>query len=194
MENKKSFYLYKEWEEIFTSLTNEQAGQFIKAIFSYCDKGEYILDASLSLLFIPIRQQLDRDTAKWLSVVERNHRNGLKGGRPKRNPKNPVGILGSQNNPEEPKKPDKDKDKDKDKEYIDIKTLEEIGNKYNLPFFKVREKYEKMSAWLEEVPARKKGRNYKLTLMNWIRGDIKTNQEKVSMPIYRGEDVHEKIH
>ena len=104
---KKSFLLYKDQEEIFTSLNNEQAGLLIKSIFRYCDKGELPSDPIIKLVFISIKQTLIRDQENCESIAERNRENGLKGGRPSldknpEEPKKPTGLFG---NPEEPKKP-----------------------------------------------------------------------------------------
>lgn len=107
--NKKSFILYTDWKEMFNALSDEQAGMLIKAVFAHAMGEEVKLDAILSLLFINIRQTLDRDIDKWETIVERNRVNGLKGGRPRTkprvtqdNPNNPVGILGTQSNPKNP--------------------------------------------------------------------------------------------
>lgn len=62
--------------------------------------------------------------------------------------------------------------------------LQEIADKYEIPLVKVKSKYDDMVTWLEEVPTRKKGRNYKATLMNWLRKDKK--ETKPSIKIFKG--------
>lgn len=110
---KDSFILYQEHKEIFETLTDEEAGKLIKAIFEYEDTGKITqLDKSLKLAFIPIKNALDRNKEKYEKVVERNKENGKKGGRPK-NPKNPVGYLGYS---KKPKKADSDNDNEHDNE------------------------------------------------------------------------------
>ena len=110
---KDSFILYQEHKEIFETLTDEEAGKLIKAIFEYEDTGQTNeLDKSLKLAFIPIKNALDRNKDKYEKVVERNKENGKKGGRPK-NPKNPVGYLGYL---KKPKKADSDSDNEHDNE------------------------------------------------------------------------------
>ena len=67
----------------------------------------------LNAAFNPIKQQLKRDLKKYEKIQERNKVNGALGGRPKKNPENPVGLsnnpknpVGYFGNPENPEKPD----------------------------------------------------------------------------------------
>jgi hypothetical protein len=115
--NKKSFLLYCDQIGMFEKLPDDVAGRLIKHIFRYTndlhpETDELLVDA----LFEPIKNQLKRDLKVYESICERNHKNGLKGGRPK-NPINPVGCLG---NPKEPKKADTDNDTDKEKDIKEV--------------------------------------------------------------------------
>lgn len=111
---KDSFILYLQHKEIFDNLTDEEAGILIKAIFEYEMVGKVPkLDKMLGLVFIPIKQTLDRNREKYEKTVQRNKQNGAKGGRPK-NPDNPVGILGNSENQTKPKKADNEYDNDND--------------------------------------------------------------------------------
>lgn len=79
---KNSFILMREHKEIFDSLTNEQAGVLINAIFQYAtDKTEPKLDGVLKIAFIPIRQYLDRSDQAYEEKCLKNSQNGAKGGR-----------------------------------------------------------------------------------------------------------------
>ena len=114
---KKSFLLYQDYEQHIALLTDEQAGKLLKAIFKFNAGSVPDLDPVVHMAFSFIKSNLERDNEKYASMVERNKNNGLKGGRPKipetqNNPNNPVGFLGTQNNPEEPKKADTDTDTD----------------------------------------------------------------------------------
>lgn len=114
---KKSFILYQDYEQHIALLTDEQAGKLLKAIFLFNKGRDPDLDPVVQMAFSFIKSNLERDNEKYKSIIERNKNNGLKGGRPKisetqRNPNNPVGFLETQNNPEEPKKPDNDTDTD----------------------------------------------------------------------------------
>ncbi|MEL7603197.1 MAG: DUF6291 domain-containing protein [Bacillota bacterium] len=107
---KKSFQLYNDYREIFDGLTREEAGALIQAIFAHESGEEVQLGGMLRIIFIPIRQQLNRDREKYESVCERNAENGAKGGRPKASA--PAGITGRFST--EPQKADTGTDTDKD--------------------------------------------------------------------------------
>jgi len=112
---KKSFVLHHDSLNVLSKLTDEQAGQLFKAIANFnlgIDMPE--LDFALEMAFLPFENQFKRDAEKYNSIVDRNRKNGSKGGRPKNNPKNPVGYLETQQNPTEPKKADSDSDSDSD--------------------------------------------------------------------------------
>lgn len=133
MEGKNSFLLYTDVYFMVKKLTDEQAGKLFKLILAYANDLELeINDPLLEIAFEPIKQSLIRDEIKYQSICNRNKTNGLKGGRPKNNPKNPVGNLETQKtqanpkNPSEPKKAhidiDIDSDSDIDNENIEDKS------------------------------------------------------------------------
>lgn len=65
-ENKKSFVLYVDQKEVFNELSNEDAGQLIKHIFSYVSDENPISENPLvKLSFILIKAQLKRDLVKY---------------------------------------------------------------------------------------------------------------------------------
>ena len=108
---KKSILLYQDQKEVFDTLTDEQAGKLIKAIFQYQENGETILeDSLLKIIMIPIRQAIDRNSEKYDSVCRRNAENIAKR-RNKDNTKNTSGINGKKSNT---KNTDKDSDSDSD--------------------------------------------------------------------------------
>ena len=130
-KNKKSFQLYTEWIESFEILSNEEAGKLIKHVFRYVnDLNPDTPDRLTELSFTPIKQQLKRDLKKWENIAERNKINGSKGGRPKTQ-ENPVGYLGTQKNPKEPKKPVKVEVEVKVKENNIIDRFENLWNAYD---------------------------------------------------------------
>ncbi len=66
MDGKKSFILYCDQREIFDQLSNEQAGELIKHIYSYVnDEDPKSEKPIINLAFTPIRQALKRDLEKW---------------------------------------------------------------------------------------------------------------------------------
>lgn len=83
------------------------SGKLFKIILNYVNNVPIVFeDPILEIIFEPIKVQLDADYTRWQNIVERNSKNGSKGGRPKTqsNPKNPLGFLVTQSNPNEPKK------------------------------------------------------------------------------------------
>lgn len=127
---RSSFLLYIDKKEIVENLTDEQAGKVFKAIYRYVDeKEEMELDPVSKIVFVMFKQLLDKDENRYLSIVERNRQNGLRGGRPKKeeNPKNPVGYSG---NPKEPKKANNNtnnnNNSNKNKEYYSNKILNDL--------------------------------------------------------------------
>lgn len=113
-KDKKSFILYCDYLHTFSELPDEFAGKLIKHILEYVnDKNPKSDDWMLNAAFNPIKQQLKRDLKKYEKIQERNKVNGALGGRPKKNPENPVGLsnnpknpVGYFGNPENPEKPD----------------------------------------------------------------------------------------
>jgi hypothetical protein len=123
---KNSFILYQDYQCHIDLLNDEQAGQLLKAIFSYNQGQEVQMDPIVRMAFSFIKVNLDRDKEKYAAVTERNKTNGLKGGRPpksgekeenqkdtKETQDNPLGFSETQDNP---KKPDTDNDTDTDTE------------------------------------------------------------------------------
>ena len=73
---KDSFILYLEQQEIFEMLTDEQAGQLIKNIFTYERTGDMPqMDKMLNLAFIPIMQALDKNRYKYEEKCKKNKEN-----------------------------------------------------------------------------------------------------------------------
>jgi hypothetical protein len=119
-ENKKSFLLYCDLIHTVEKMPKEMAGELFLHILQYVnDMNPESDNLLINLTFEPIKQSLKRDLKKYESICERNKSNGRKGGRPNKdktqdNPKNPVGYLETQDNPNKPKKADSDSDSDSD--------------------------------------------------------------------------------
>ena len=108
---KKSFIIHMDSLDVLDELDIEQAGQLFHAFRAYNLGKQVELTGLLKAVFIPFKNQFDRDLEKYNSIVLRNRENGSKGGKPKQTQTNPVGILGTQDNPN---KPDNDSDSDSD--------------------------------------------------------------------------------
>ena len=84
-EKKNSFLLYLEHEELINQLTNVQAGELIKGIFEYARTGVTPnLNPLENLVFISIRQDLDKNAEKYEEKRKKMSENGKRGGRPRK--------------------------------------------------------------------------------------------------------------
>ena len=116
---KDSFVLHNSFYTPIKSLSIEEKGQLLDAIFQYHISGESLeLPPVCKMAFDFMKGQFDRDTAKYEAACERNRMNGSKGGRPPKQketggllkkPNKPNGYL---ENPPKPKKPDNDNEYD----------------------------------------------------------------------------------
>lgn len=76
-ENKKGFILYADQKELFTQLSDEQAGKLIKHIFRYVnDENPVSEDVIINIAFTPIKQHLKRDLDKFNETKERRSKAG----------------------------------------------------------------------------------------------------------------------
>lgn len=105
---RKSFIIHIDSLSVLKKLKDEQAGRLFKAIALFQEEGILPDDELISIVFEPFLNQFLRDSKKYQNIIERNKLNGSKGGRPK----NPVGYLGTQENPEKPRKADSDSKND----------------------------------------------------------------------------------
>lgn len=77
---KESFVFYQEYQEIFAELTPEECKSLLMAIFEYQKDGSIPeLDRTLKLLFIQIKQDLDRNNNKWEVTKQKRSEAGKKG-------------------------------------------------------------------------------------------------------------------
>lgn len=80
-DDKKSFVVYHDIKEVIDGLTDEQVGKLFRSMVNYSVSGtELQLDGVLRFIFIPIRQQMDRDSTKWEGIREKRAEAGRKGG------------------------------------------------------------------------------------------------------------------
>ena len=80
---KDNFLLKKSQREIFDTLTDKDAGKLIKEIYKYVNEGIFELEGYLKAIFIPIKNEIDKNEEKYKKICERNKQNGINGGRPK---------------------------------------------------------------------------------------------------------------
>ncbi len=94
----KRFYLYLDSIKVLDFMTDEQAGLLFRAIKDYQDGKEPTLDKTLSLVFVPFKNQFDREHENYEKTCKKNKANATKSNR----------------NQSPPFADDKDTDKDKD--------------------------------------------------------------------------------
>lgn len=74
-ENKRNFLLEKEQQEVFETLTDEEAGKLIKGIFRYLNTGDSGLTGMMNAIFIPIKKSIDKNEENYKKTCERNREN-----------------------------------------------------------------------------------------------------------------------
>ena len=106
---RNSFIFYKGWREAIKDLPDDVRLEIYESIIEYATTGNLRGWKPMeNIAFNFIKIDIDRDTEKYMSIVERNKSNGSKGGRPK------------SENPKEPKEPTKpDNDNEYDNDYVD---------------------------------------------------------------------------
>ena len=80
MADKKSFVMYTSWKCAVAKMTDEQAGQLLKAIYAYQEDPDACPeDAGADLVFGIIKQKLDEDNEKYQKTCEARSDAGKKG-------------------------------------------------------------------------------------------------------------------
>lgn len=84
MAKKKSFVMYEDWGNAIKTMSDEQAGMFIKAIYAYQDdKNAAPEDPELKLVFTIVKQKLDENAEKYKATCEARAVAGKRGGETK---------------------------------------------------------------------------------------------------------------
>jgi hypothetical protein len=102
-DTRKSFILYSDLIHTVKRLPPEMAGELFMSVLNYVNGEDVcIKNLTVEIAFEPIRQQLERDHAKYEEMRKRQSINGKQGGRPrnpslsKENPKNPLVFVETQ--------------------------------------------------------------------------------------------------
>ena len=77
---RNSFLLYVDSLDVLDELTPQQVGNIFLAIKAHVKGEEYELTGIEKIAFIPIKNSLKRDAAKYESIVEKRREAGRKGG------------------------------------------------------------------------------------------------------------------
>lgn len=120
MSDKKSFVMYESWGAAIEKMSNEQAGELIKAIYAYQKDPDAVPeDPALAFVFELIKQQLDTDGQRYKEACAARSEAGKKGGRPKANASNKKQMVSEESKKskcfsEKAKKADNDNEYDND--------------------------------------------------------------------------------
>ncbi len=75
-KDQKGFIVYGDIKAVIAELTDEQAGQLFRGMVTYFTDGKAPKFAGiLKYVFIPIKQQMDRDQQKYDAKCEKNRKN-----------------------------------------------------------------------------------------------------------------------
>ena len=79
-KSKKSFVMYGSWSSAVEKMSNEQAGQLLKAIYALQDdENAEPEDPSVSFVFEIIKDKLFEDAKEWEKAKQRRSESGKKG-------------------------------------------------------------------------------------------------------------------
>lgn len=137
-KDKKDFKLYIDSLVCVDEMTNDEAGELLKAFIAFWREEPFEIKSGVKFAYKIFEAQFQRDFQAWDEACCKNAQNGKKGGRPKteENPKNPVGFSETQKTQTNPKKGDTDTDTEKGTETEKEKWEREIP-----PFSEKKEKF-----------------------------------------------------
>lgn len=88
VDKKSAFKIYGSYADQVNVLTDNEAGRLFKALINYRNGEEpRNLNGLEMMAFLFIKQQMDYDVDKYERQCETNRKNGMKGGRPRKNSK-----------------------------------------------------------------------------------------------------------
>lgn len=131
MSDKKSFVMYESWGAAIEKMSNEQAGELIKAIYAYQKDPDAVPeDPALAFVFELIKQQLDADSQRYKEACAARSEAGKKGGRPKANVSDEKQMVSEESKKskcfsEKAKKADNDNEYDNDLKENTLKGVKE---------------------------------------------------------------------
>ncbi|MGR4839091.1 MULTISPECIES: DUF6291 domain-containing protein [unclassified Bacteroides] len=179
MESKKTFILKSSWIEVFSQLSDKQAGKLIKSLYSYNVNGDLpaqLDDMEVKAYFNMMKLECDEFLKNYDKRSVTSAVNGRKGGRPKK-PNNLTKNLISYQKP-------KDKDKDKDN---DIKETSLSGGKesplpqsiFEKPLMDCYEELSSNQIWAETVTMNKRSSGHAEFSLESFHSYLKSFFEKL---------------
>lgn len=189
---KKSFVMYAEWQPLIESMTDEQAGKLIKAIYNY-QYGEETPpeETLLNSIYQMMRNRFEVDAAKYKEVCEKRKINGQKGGLAKASKSHQMLANASEEKPKEPPKPKKEAPKKNEYgEYHNVKLTDEEYKRLNAKFGEgdTAEAIKILDTYIGSLsPAKKKEylkKDHNLCMQNWVYGEVDKRKGQVK-PVTR---------
>lgn len=202
----KGIIIHSDIKEKLELLSNDEAGQLFKAIIAYAEDGKVLSfdeNRVLGMIFLFIKDQIDRDGAKYRERCAKNRESGKLGGRPRKSDRlisKPNGLFENQTvsekpnpNPKPNPKPNPNpiptEDKGKAKRFVKP-SLQEIADcikekGYNVDAGAFYDYYE-ANGWKQAGGNPIK--NWKAALSTWNRreGDLFKNNERNASPPVNG--------
>ena len=177
---KKSFVMYNEWQPLFTNITDEQAGQLIKAVYAYQFGEESPPEEPLlNSVYQMMRGRFETDAEKYKEVCEKRKLNGQKGGLAKASKSYQKLANASKEKPKEPPKPKKEAPKKNEYgEYHNVRLTDEEYKRLNAKFGEgdTAEAIKILDTYIGSLsPAKKKEylkKNHNLCMQNWVYGEV----------------------
>ena len=177
---KKSFVMYNEWQPLFANITDEQAGQLIKAVYAYQFGEESPPEEPLlNSVYQMMRGRFETDAEKYKEVCEKRKLNGQKGGLAKASKSYQKLANASKEKPKEPPKPKKEAPKKNEYgEYHNVRLTDEEYKRLNAKFGEgdTAEAIKILDTYIGSLsPAKKKEylkKNHNLCMQNWVYGEV----------------------
>lgn len=177
---KKSFVMYNEWQPLFTNITDEQAGQLIKAVYAYQFGEESPPEEPLlNSVYQMMRGRFETDAEKYKEVCEKRKLNGQKGGLAKASKSYQMLANASKEKPKEPPKPKKEAPKKNEYgEYHNVRLTDEEYKRLNAKFGEgdTAEAIKILDTYIGSLsPAKKKEylkKDHNLCMQNWVYGEV----------------------
>lgn len=177
---KKSFVMYNEWKPLFTNITDEQAGQLIKAVYAYQFGEENPPEEPLlNSVYQMMRGRFETDAEKYREVCEKRKLNGQKGGLAKASNTKQKLANASEEKSKEPPKPKKEEPKKNEYgEYHNVRLTDEEYKRLNAKFGEgnTAEAIKILDTYIGSLsPAKKKEylkKDHNLCMQNWVYGEV----------------------
>lgn len=177
---KKSFVMYAEWKALFTNMTDEQAGQLIKAVYAYQFGEESPPEEPLlNSVYQMMRGRFETDAEKYREVCEKRKLNGQKGGLAKASNTKQKLANASEEKPKEPPKPKKETPKKNEYgEFHNVRLTEEEYKRLNEKFGErdTAEAIKILDTYIGSLsPTKKKEylkKDHNLCMRHWVYGEV----------------------